>query len=55
MNTEDLKNLNPTGIERKIHDAETFYIPMGREIALLMVKELEENIENYRRFAVAQR
>ena len=47
-NTQDLINLKPEGIERKINDAEGFYIPMGYEIAPLMVKELEQNISNYR-------
>jgi hypothetical protein len=48
VNTMDLETLNPTGIERKIKDSETFYIPMGREICPLMIKELEENIRNYK-------
>lgn len=47
-NTQDLPSLgNPKSIEKKINDANQFYIPMGREIAPLMVKELEENIENF--------
>ena len=47
-NTQDLPSLgNPTSIEKKVRDAKDFYIPMGREIAPLMVKELEENIQNY--------
>lgn len=47
-NTQDLVSLKPEGIERKIADAENFYLPMGRIVAPLMVRELEENIENYR-------
>ena len=48
-NTRDLQNLNPRGIRRKIKDAETFYIPMGREVCPKMVKELERNIMKYKR------
>ena len=47
-NTQDLVSLKPEGIERKIRDSEDFYIPMGKKIAPLMVKELEKNIEDYR-------
>ena len=47
-NCSDLIHLeNKNGVEKKISDAERFYIPEGREIAPLMVKELEENIQNY--------
>jgi len=46
-NTEDLASLSVSGIERKISDSREFYIPMGREIAHLMIKELEKNISNY--------
>lgn len=49
-NTQDLVSLTkPGSIDRKINDAEHFYIPMGKEIAPLMVGELERNLENYRR------
>lgn len=50
-NTQDLISLKLEGIERKIRDAEEFYIPIGKEIAKLMVKELEGNLENYRKLA----
>jgi|GEM_PF-1505371 len=48
-NTTTLPNLSKRGIERKLQDADTFYIPMGKVIAPIMVKELIENVENYRR------
>jgi|SRR3989344_9038658 len=48
-NTQDLVSLKPEGIGRKINDAEHFYITMGRKVAPLMIKELEQNLENYRR------
>lgn len=48
QNTKDLESLKPEGIERKIQDAESFYIPMGRKVAPIMVRELEGNIDNYR-------
>lgn len=50
-NTQDLISLKPEGIERKIRDAEDFYIPLGKKIAKLMIKELEGNLENYRKLA----
>ena len=46
-NTRDLHNLSPRGIEKKINDATNYYIPWGKEISPLMVKELETNIKNY--------
>jgi GTP diphosphokinase / guanosine-3',5'-bis(diphosphate) 3'-diphosphatase len=46
-NTQDLINLKPQGIEKKLNDARNFYIPMGKIIAPLMVQELEANLENY--------
>jgi len=46
-NTRDLISLKKEGIERKVNDAEKFYIPMGKKIAKLMVKELEGNLDNY--------
>jgi (p)ppGpp synthase/HD superfamily hydrolase len=48
VNTRDIEILNPTGIERKINDSETFYIPMGKEICPIMVSELEMNIARYK-------
>jgi len=36
-------------IERKIVDAETFYIPLGLEIDPIMIKELINNIETDKR------
>ncbi|MBU2524343.1 HD domain-containing protein [Patescibacteria group bacterium] len=47
-NTTALPDLSDDGIRRKIKDAETFYIPIGKAIAPVMVKELEQNIENYK-------
>lgn len=47
-NTSSLPDLSRTGIDRKLKDAETFYIPVGRRVALVMVKELETNIANYK-------
>ncbi|MEM1135687.1 MAG: HD domain-containing protein [Bacteroidota bacterium] len=47
-NTQDLVSLSkPGSIEKKISDAEEFYIPMGRKIAPIMIKELEKNITDY--------
>ena len=46
-NTRTLEQLRPTGIARKIEEAEQFYIPLGRRIAPLMVNELVRNIEHY--------
>ena len=49
-NTQDLISLQkPESIARKLSDAEDFYIPIGRKIAPLMIKELENNIINYRK------
>lgn len=50
-NTQDLVSLEPEGIERKINDAEKFYIPLGRKVAPLMINELELNLENYKALA----
>ena len=50
-NTISLPDLSKSAIERKIEDAETFYIPLGKAVAPLMVNELIANIENYRRSA----
>jgi hypothetical protein len=46
-NTQDLENLSEHGRQKKIIDANEFYIPMGRIVAPLMVKELEQNIKHY--------
>jgi len=48
-NTQDLHASwwSASSRERKIFDAQEFYIPMGRDISPLMVKELEKNISNY--------
>lgn len=46
-NTVDLVNLKPEGIRSKLFDSRDIYIPMGREIAPIMVGELEQNIANY--------
>ncbi len=48
-NSESLPDLKPSSIERKIRDAITFYIPLGRALAPIMVKELEKNIANYQK------
>ncbi len=47
-NTKVLPDLSLTGIERKLQDAETFYIPLGMCVAPLMVQELAANIINYK-------
>ena len=46
-NTTDLVNLSAEGIRRKLFDSRDIYIPMGNEIAPLMICELEQNIANY--------
>jgi GTP diphosphokinase / guanosine-3',5'-bis(diphosphate) 3'-diphosphatase len=48
-NTEDLLQMPESGAKSKIYDAESFYIPLGKEIAKVMVEELIENIANYKR------
>jgi len=48
-NTKDLNRLDLEARERKIKDAEEFYIPLGKEIAPEMVKELIKNIEEYKK------
>ncbi len=47
-NTSSLPDLSNEGIRRKLHDTETFYIPLGRCVAPVMVGELETNIANYK-------
>jgi len=44
-NTNSLPDLSKTGIERKLQDAETFYIPLGRCVAPIMVNELVTSME----------
>lgn len=47
-NTEDLISLSPRGREKKLKEAEEFYIPMGWDVAPLMVQKLIDNIQNYK-------
>ena len=47
-NTRSLPDLSKAGIERKLHDAEEFYIPLGRCVAPVMVEELVTNVADYR-------
>jgi (p)ppGpp synthase/HD superfamily hydrolase len=47
-NTKDLIDLPKEYVERKVKDAEEFYIQMGKEVAPLMVKELIRNIKSYK-------
>ena len=47
-NTRTLPDLSKSGIERKLNDSDTFYIPLGRAVAPIMVNELIDNIANYR-------
>ncbi|HLD79576.1 MAG TPA: HD domain-containing protein [Candidatus Nanoarchaeia archaeon] len=54
-NTQDLITLKPEGRQRKIDDAEQFYIPLGKVVAPLMVRELEQNLDNYRRLIASGR
>lgn len=48
-NTLDLESLSHEGQKKKIVEAERFYIPMGKKICPLMVKELEKNINNFKK------
>jgi (p)ppGpp synthase/HD superfamily hydrolase len=48
-NTRSLYALSKEGVKRKIEDAENFYIPLGKCVAPEMVKELIENIQNYKK------
>ncbi len=48
-NTKDLVDLPKKYVDKKIKDSEEFYIPLGKEVAPEMVKELIENIEFYKR------
>jgi (p)ppGpp synthase/HD superfamily hydrolase len=47
-NTSSLSDLSLKGIEKKIHDAEEFYIPLGQAVAPIMVRKLIKNIAEYR-------
>ncbi len=47
-NTKDLETLALESRAAKIQDAEEVYIPWGRQIAPLLIRELIANIENYR-------
>ncbi|MBW6451766.1 MAG: HD domain-containing protein [DPANN group archaeon] len=47
-NTSTLSALSKSGIERKLRDSATFYIPLGKAIAPIMVTELITNIINYK-------
>ena len=47
-NTISLPDLNRASIEEKLHDAETFYIPLGRRVAPVMVNELITNVADYK-------
>ena len=46
-NTQDLINLKGSWIIKKINDSKTFYVPMWKKIAPIMIKELEGNINNF--------
>ncbi|MCK5606604.1 HD domain-containing protein [Candidatus Pacearchaeota archaeon] len=48
-NTLDIEKLNPTAREKKMKDSEKFYIPLGKEICPIMVMELINNIERYKK------
>lgn len=48
-NTSDLESLSNEGRRKKIVEAERFYIPMGKKVCPIMVKELEKNINNFKK------
>ncbi len=48
-NTKDLINLPEEYARKKIKDAEEFYIPLGKHVCPEMVKELINNIEDYKK------
>ena len=48
-NTKDLIELPEEYAKRKVKDAEEFYIPLGKEVAPEMTKELIKNIEEYKK------
>jgi (p)ppGpp synthase/HD superfamily hydrolase len=50
-NTRSLPDLSKGSIEKKLDDAETFYIPLGKFVAPVMVNELITNINNYKQSA----
>lgn len=47
-NTRDLENLSEAKGEIKIQECESYYIPWGKEMAPMMIKELVNNIQNFR-------
>ena len=47
-NTRTLSVHSENGINTKIRDIEEFYVPLGNGSARIMVRELIENIQNYR-------
>jgi (p)ppGpp synthase/HD superfamily hydrolase len=47
-NTSSLPDLSISGIERKLQDADQFYIPLGKVVAPVMVGELITNVTTYR-------
>lgn len=48
-NTKDLINLPLEYAEKKVKDAEEFYIPLGKQVCPEMTKELINNIEKYKK------
>jgi guanosine-3',5'-bis(diphosphate) 3'-pyrophosphohydrolase len=48
-NTKDLIDLPKEYAEKKLKDAEEFYIPLGNEVAPEMTKELIKNIKEYKK------
>jgi len=47
-NTKDLISLPKKSIERKINDAESFYIPLGKLVCPIMTMKLESNILTFK-------
>ncbi len=47
-NLRTLHALRPTGIERKIHDSETFYVPLAEKIKPSLAELILSRIEDYR-------
>lgn len=48
-NTQDLESLSHDAQKKKIVEAERFYIPMGKKICPIMIKELEKNINKFKK------
>lgn len=46
-NTRDLESLSPSSIKEKVKEMKEFYIPLGKKIAPIMVKELILNLRNF--------